>query len=331
MEYIINDCLDPYFNLALEEYLFHTEDRNMYFWLWQNDNTVVIGKNQNAFQEVDHDFLQKNHIKLARRMTGGGAVYHDLGNLNFSFIVPANNKRDYDFKRFTDIIAKALQALGIQAEYSGRNDLLINGKKFSGNAQFVGKEKILHHGTLLFSADLAMIEKCLTPSLEKLAAHGVGSVKSRVTTIAEHLPAIISLAEFKEKLAAHIFAAYDSVNMRELTQEEVQAVHDLRAKKFAAYEWNYGASPEFNRSKTKRFAGCGSINLSMNVKAGIIETCRLTGDFFGSGDVSELEQLLKNKACAQEQILAAIAPLDLGYYFGSLSHEDFLELFDFEA
>ena len=328
MEYIINDRLDPYFNLALEEYLFNSEDEHIYFWLWQNDNTIVIGKNQNAFQEIRDEFVRENGIKVARRITGGGAVYHDLGNINFTFILPAADEKKYDFKRFTSQIAQALQTFGIVAEYSGRNDLLLEGKKFSGNAQFVGKSKILHHGTLLFSSDLSIIEKCLNPAPEKLKAHGVSSTKSRVTTICEHLAKKISLEDFKNELAKRICEEYASVHMRALTPAENLAVENLRGNKFATYEWIYGASPEFNYSKTLRFKDCGAINLSMNLsKTQIIENCKITGDFFGSGDVCELEKLLTALTCTRESILGALGAVDLNYYFGRLDVAEFLLLF----
>jgi len=328
MEYIVNDSLDPYFNLSLEEYLFWLNDNNTYFWLWQNNSTVVIGKNQNAFHEVDHDFMKKNGITLSRRMTGGGAVYHDTGNLNFSFIAPSNNKKDYDFLQFSNQIVKALSALGIKAQYSGRNDLLIDGNKFSGSAQFVGESKILHHGTILFSSDLEMIENCLTPSKQKLFAHGVTSVKSRVTLLSQHMNNAMDILEFKDNLAKEIFKDYDSVNIRKITTEELQTVNKLRTEKYSSYEWNYGASPEFNYSKSMRFDGCGLINLSMDLKSGKINNCKITGDFFGTGDISELEQLLKNKIYSREHILSAITSIDLKYYFNNLTLESFLLLFD---
>ena len=329
MEYIINNCTNPYFNLALEEYLFKSEENYVYFWLWQNDNTIVIGKNQNAFREIKADFVRENNIKVARRITGGGAVYHDLGNINFTFIVPSHEIRAYDFKRFSGQIAQALKTFGIQAEHSGRNDLLLAGQKFSGNAQFVGKTKILHHGTLMFSSDTGIIEKCLNPSPEKLQAHGVGSVKSRVTTIAEHLPHKISLADFKDELAKRICEAYDQVNIRPLSQAETADVNNLRDNKFSTYEWIYGASPEFNYSKTMRFEGCGSINLSLSLtKSNTIEYCKISGDFFGSGDVCELEELLQGQACNKDSVLDVVKDVDLKYYFGNLDIADFLLLFD---
>ena len=307
MEYIINECKNPYFNLALEEYLFNLDDEKAYFWLWQNDNTIVIGKNQNAFQEINAEFVREKGINVARRMTGGGAVYHDLGNLNFTFIVPSHGKKNYDFKQFTDKIVTALEAFGIKAEYSGRNDLLIDGKKFSGNAQLVGEAKILHHGTLLFSSDLSVIEKCLTPSKEKLKSHGVGSVKSRVANIE------INMDEFKSELVRQM-----CVTSRNLSHDEEAAVQKLRDVKFSTYEWIYGASPEFNYSKSMRFENCGTISLSMNLKDGVIENCKITGDFFGSGDVAELEKLL----CGGKDI----PNVDFNYYFGNLKREDFLLL-----
>lgn len=329
MEYIVNDRIDPYFNLALEEYLFDSENEKVYFWLWQNDNTIVIGKNQNAFHEINSELVREDGVKVARRITGGGAVYHDLGNINFTFIVPSAGIRNYDFRRFTGRIANTLKVFGLQAEHSGRNDLLLEGKKFSGNAQYVGKSKILHHGTLLFSSDASVIEKYLNPAMEKLQAHGVNSVKSRVTTLLEHLPEKISLEDFKSELATGICEEYDQAITRCLTTEEIAAVENLRGKKFAAYEWIYGASPEFNYSKSLRFTNCGTINLSMNLsRSKTIENCKITGDFFGSGDICELEERLKAHICTRDSIIDAIGDVDLKHYFGILDIADFLLLFD---
>ena len=348
MEYIVNNSLDPYFNLSLEEYLFRLENNNTYFLLWQNSSSVIIGKNQNAFNEVDLDFIKTNGIKLARRITGGGAVYHDSGNLNFTFITPSNHKKEYDFIQFTDQINRALKLFSIDAEYSGRNDLLIDGKKISGSAQLVGKTKIIHHGTLLFSSDLEKIEKCLTPSKEKLNAHGVSSVKSRVTAISKHLPEKISLLEFKDKLAKEILKNYENVNIRELTEDEVFIINKLRTEKFSTNEWIYGTSsvsstssaaqeiasidpaPLFNYSKSLRIENCGLINIDMIIKSGIIDSCKISGDFFGSGDISELEHLLKNKTFTCESVLFALESIDIKYYFNNLSLNNFLQLFDFE-
>jgi len=340
MEYIINDCTDPYFNLALEEYLFNfnKDDKKIYFWLWQNDNTIVIGKNQNAFSEINAGFVKEKNIKVARRITGGGAVYHDLGNLNFSFIAPYSGGKKYDFRRFTDQIAKALETFGINAEYSGRNDLLLDGKKFSGNAQFVGEHKILHHGTILFSSDTDMINQCLNPTGEKLKIHGVDSVKSRITTISEHLSVRsvrMELKDFKNEIARKICGNYGGANIRRLTEHEIKAVKDLSDKKFSAYEWIYGESPEFNYSKSMRFKDCGTVNISMFISnpggtGGVIENCRITGDFFGSGDVSELERLFNSNVYGRDFISDVIKskPADLDYYFGRLDIADFLLLFD---
>ncbi|MCL1975065.1 MAG: lipoate--protein ligase [Firmicutes bacterium] len=328
MEYIVNDCLDPYFNLALEEYLFTKENNHIYFWLWQNDNTIVIGKNQNAFQEINLKPVQENKVKVARRITGGGAVYHDLGNINFTFIVPSQGAKNYDFRRFTGQIAKTLQAFGLHAEHSGRNDLLLEGKKISGNAQYVGKTKILHHGTLLFSSDATVIGKYLNPLPVKLQTHGVGSVKSRVTTILAHLPQKISITDFKNELSQRICAEYEQVNIGCLTDQEIAQVNNLRDHKFSTYEWIFGASPEFNYSKSLLFNGCGVINLSMNLsKANIIESCKISGDFFGSGDINELEKLLISHTLTKNSIMEALKDVDLQHYFSALNKEDFYRLF----
>ena len=202
MKLIILSTHDPYYNLAVEEYLFQTAEDEV-FMLWQNEPTVVIGKNQNAYAEVELDVLRERGIHLARRITGGGAVYHDLGNVNYTFIAKSG-QQGIDFAHFTAPILRALAELGIRAELSGRNDLLVDGRKFSGNAQYSANGKTLHHGTLLFDSDLTVLSDVLRPDEEKIRSKAVRSVRSRVTNLAPLLQKECQTGEFIDLLADFI-------------------------------------------------------------------------------------------------------------------------------
>ena len=205
MVYIESPSTNPAFNLALEQYVFDRMDRSQeYFMLWQNDNTVVIGKNQNAFAEVNQKVADAKHISVVRRLSGGGAVYHDLGNLNFTFILNAKDATDLDIRLFCQPIAELLRSLNVPAEVNGRNDISIEGKKFSGNSQYLKQGRIMHHGTLMFHSDLSVVADVLNVSADKFQSKAAKSVKARVTNIAPYLPEGFTLAQFKALLLKYI-------------------------------------------------------------------------------------------------------------------------------
>lgn len=211
---------DPYFNIATDEYIFK-HLREDCFMLWRNDNAIIVGKHQNTQAEINKDYVKEHGIHVVRRLSGGGAVYHDLGNLNFSFTRTGDNAEEMiDFKRYTQPILEVLQSLGVQAEFSGRNDLLIEGKKFSGNAEHVFKNKVLHHGTLLFSSHMPDISGALKISPMKYKDRAVKSVPSRVTNIQDHLQEKITVEEFAQRIMDHITGTFPDCRMYEFTPEE---------------------------------------------------------------------------------------------------------------
>ena len=196
---------DPTFNLAFEEYVFESMDQNeTYFMLWQNDHAIIVGKHQNTIEEINQDFVKEQGIKVVRRLTGGGAVYHDLGNLNFTFIVNNDSGKPFDFQSFTRPVVKALQSLGVNAEFNGRNDITIDGKKFSGNSQYAKRGRVLHHGTVLFNSKLDTVQNALKVKKDKIESKGVKSVKSRVTNIADYLEPGFTLEDFKKALVSYV-------------------------------------------------------------------------------------------------------------------------------
>ncbi|MBR4880731.1 MAG: lipoate--protein ligase [Clostridia bacterium] len=315
---IQNPSVDPYFNLAAEQYLIDNCDEDV-FMLWRNEKTVVIGNNQNAYAEVDREYADTHGIKVSRRLTGGGAVFHDLGNVNFSFIIPSDGK-GIDFKRYTEPIINSLKKMGLTAELSGRNDILIDGKKVSGNAQCVRNGKVLHHGTLLYSADLSKVAGVLRVDPTKLRSKGIKSVKSRVANIKDLLCTDMDVCEFMAKIEADFEG-----ERRSFTDTELCGINKLRCEKFATWDWIWGRSKEYTLTAKQRF-DYGSVEVNVNTDRGIIKEVKLTGDFFGNGDVSELTDTLKGIRYEYADVLAHLSKYDVQRYIFGSSAEDISKL-----
>jgi len=323
MLYIKNESTNPFFNLAMEEYLFNLDDNNNYVLLWQNEPTIVVGKYQNTAEEINSDYVKEKGIHVVRRITGGGAVYHDLGNLNYTFISKGLEKKEFDFTKFTMPIVKALEKLGIKAELSGRNDITIDQKKFSGNAQHVKKGKVLHHGTLLFNSKMEELTKALKVSEDKFRSKGIKSVRSRVTNIADYLSGDITVSEFKELLLKYMFDENTGLTEGQLKDSDLNEIESLMKNKYMSWDWNYGNSPEFNVKQGKRFDS-GKIEVLMNVKNGIIQGIKFYGDFFSSGNPEEIEALLIGKRYSDDEIRAALTQLNINDYFRGINLDDLL-------
>lgn len=325
MLYIENESNNPYYNLAMEEYLFNLGDKEDYLLLWINEPTIVVGKHQNTIEEINADYVKEKNIHVVRRITGGGAVYHDLGNLNYSLIIKNDYKGDYDFKKFTLPIVKALGKIGIEAEQSGRNDITIDGKKFSGNAQFISKGKLLHHGTLLFDSHMEELVNALKVSEDKIASKGIKSVRSRVTNIKEYLSDYIDIIKFKELLLQYMFEEDKSLKIGQLSDEDIKSIELLKAEKYMTWEWNYGKSPEFNIRKSKRFES-GKVEALINVKGGIIENIKFYGDFFAKGDISDIENALKGQRYEEVEIKEVLKSINIGCYFKNIDSDGLLNV-----
>lgn len=325
---IINNTNNPYFNLALEEYfLKHKELKEDILILWQNEPVIVVGKNQNTYEELNLEYVDSNNIKVVRRLSGGGAVYHDLGNLNFTIIESNSNKHKNDFSFFALPVILCLNKLGVKATFSGRNDILINEKKFSGNAQYFYKDKLLHHGTLLFISNLTVLSNALNVKKDKFESKGIKSVGGRVTNISDFIDDNISLKEFKETLTESIFEyRNEKVKNYILTDEDIKKINELVENKYGTWEWNFGKSPEFNYTKEIRF-NAGSISIKMNVVEGIINNFKIYGDFFEENPVENLEKKFINKKFYLKEIKTIMEDIDISNYILNLSSEDFIKLF----
>lgn len=327
MKFVTNLSNNPYYNLAFEEYLFKNLPENEeYVFLWINSPAIIVGKNQNTIEEINQHFVLEKDIKVVRRVTGGGAVYHDFGNLNFSIIKNVEGKEKIDFSVINIPIVKALEKFGINAELSGRNDLTVEGKKISGIAQSLHKRKVLNHGTILYDTDLSVLSQALNVKQDKIESKGVKSVKSRVTNIKPYMKKNIDIMEFKEILLKYIFDYLNEpFEEYKLSDEHLENIDRLCKNKYNTWEWNYGQSPDFNWKNYKRFPS-GSIDIRLEIKSGIITNVKIYGDFFATKDVSELEELLKNNQYEKSKIAKTISEIEISDYLGNISTDDFLEL-----
>jgi lipoate-protein ligase A len=324
MHQILNPSTDPYFNIALEEYLItQTDDSSEWFMLWQNKPAVIVGRYQNTNEEVNATIIQENQIEVVRRMSGGGAVYHDLGNLNFTLVVTSSSDRSYS--RFAQPVLKALHKLGVEAQLTGRNDLTVGGRKFSGNAQYIGKKRLLHHGTLLFNTDLDIMQRVLNVDVSKMASKGVKSVRSRVTNLAEHLPASVSIDAFRSNLSHTVGEFWPLEPARRLTQWEEDRVRQLADRKYRRWEWNYGQSPEYDLRRQARYPW-GQIDIRLEMKQGRITGCKIYGDFFAGQDISALEQALQGIVYDRNEVLQRLESLELHEYVPEMEVQQWLEL-----
>lgn len=291
MIYIESSSRNPYYNLALEEYVFEKMDRSQsYFMLWQNENTIVVGKYQNTAEEVNREFADAQGIRVVRRLSGGGAVYHDLGNLNFTFITDREGIEKIDFQVFTKPVLQALNELGVHAEFTGRNDLVLDGQKFSGNSQYMKQGRVLHHGCIMLDSNLDKVKDALRVREAKFTSKSVKSVRSRVTTINEHAPRKITMEEFKDALKKQVFAEND-ITEYTLTPADEAAIQRLMHDKYETWAWNYGFTKAYSIRREQKFDS-GLVTADMDVQHGRIKEIRFSGDFFGSGDLSALEQSL---------------------------------------
>ncbi len=318
---------DPTFNLALEQYVFDClpRDKN-YFLLWQNRNAVIIGRHQNTLAEINEPYIKEKGIQVVRRLSGGGAVYHDMGNLNFTFIQNAENGIHLDLGLFCQPVAAAIRSLGADAQVNGRNDITLDGKKFSGNAQYVREGRVMHHGTLLFDSQMQRAADALRPDPEKIKAKGVASVRSHITNLKPYLPGV-TLADFKAKLLETLFAGRP-MEAYTLTDADLAAIEKLQMERYATWDWNYGVSPPCDIRRKKRVEGCGTVELQLSVKDGKIREAVFFGDFFSARDPKELAQKFVGLRPVRQELEKALEGVEIAQYFANLSKDDFLAILE---
>jgi len=317
---IFNSHTAPAFNLAAEEWLLHNSPESL-FMVWRNAPAVIVGRHQNTAAEIDHDFVRERGIAVIRRITGGGAVFHDLGNVNFSFVHLGSNAGGLDFVRFTTPILEALQGMGVECSFGGRNDLVAGGRKFSGNAQHIERDRVLHHGTLLFDSRLDDLAGALRPDPLKFQDKAQKSVPARVCMLKEHLP-LLDVEEFMRLLFAHMLQTLPGAR-RDLSGEEKTAIAKLAHARYESWEWNFGTSPAYGFVRRARIPA-GTFDVRLDVKQGIIRAACVRGDFFAPRPVEELESLLHGCPHEREALCIRLASVWLGDYIQGLDTEDFI-------
>jgi lipoate-protein ligase A len=318
---------DPRINLAIEEYALKTMDvdKDSFFLFYINEPAIIIGKNQNTIEEINTDFVDINGIHVVRRLSGGGAVYHDLGNLNFSFITKDDGDSFRNFKKFTQPIVDALKGMGVDAELSGRNDILAEGRKISGNAQFTTKGRMFSHGTLMFDTEIDAVVSALKVRKDKIESKGIKSIRSRVANITEFLEQKSTIEEFRVTLLNSIFGGEENIKEMVLTEQDWTNIKELSKQRYGNWDWNYGKSPAFNMAHSERFP-TGGIDVRLQVKNGLIEDAHIYGDFFGVGDVADIENRLVGVSYEKAMISEALGDLEISTYLGGITKEQFLQL-----
>ena len=326
LRYINLTTTDPAFNLAAEQFVFENlpKDRN-YFILWQNDNAVIIGKYQNTLAEINLPYVEQNNIRVIRRLSGGGAVYHDLGNLNYSFISDAGSSESLNLRLFCEPVVRALAELGVRAEINGRNDMTVDGKKFSGNAQYIRGGRVLHHGTILFNSDLSVIGEALHVDRSKITAKGIPSVRSRVTNLLPYFPEGTTLSDFRTALLSHLLAEEPGEEYV-FSEKDLSAIRRLQDERYNRWEWNYGRSPACTLKKSGRVDGCGLVEAYISLDKGLITAVSFCGDFFSLHDPEALESLFLGRTPDEESFRAALKDVDVSVYFSGLGKEDLLRI-----
>lgn len=318
VHYLETGSQSPYYNLAFEEYVLTHRTQGDYLLLWQNENTIVVGQNQNTEAEINRPFVEAHHIHVVRRSTGGGAVYHDLGNLNYSFITDVGDD-GISIRRFTEPVVAALRSLGLNAEASGRNDILVEGRKVSGTAQRRHGGRILHHGTLLFDANPGMVAGALNVDPEKFRSKSTKSVRSRIGNIRDFLPNDMELPAFWAYLKDALSGG--GLTPGALSAGELAEVDRLKREKYDTWEWNYGRSPKFN-VRCKRYWDGGCLEANVSIANGVITDVRFFGDFLSVCGLEELVERLKGVAFRPEDVGAVLNDSPVGELFGGITADE---------
>ncbi len=318
---------DAYFNIASEEYLLGKYPNEEIFLLYVNAPSIIVGRFQNTLAEINLDYVKSNDIKVVRRLSGGGAVYHDLGNLNFSFHAPMDDDDFSDFSKFTQPVVDLLNRLDVPAKLEGRNDLLVDGKKFSGNAKLARNGKIIQHGTILINSEMQVLSEALKINPLKFKDKAVKSARARVTNLIDYLPEDTTVKSFKTLLINQILEENKAGSrVHSLTQEELTGIENLATEKYSTWEWNFGVSPAYNFNKAIKVSA-GFIEAHLDVKKGTIQKAKIFGDFFASKPIEEFEEKLVGKKHDSELIREVLLPVKLSDYFGKVEMPEILELF----
>lgn len=318
---------DPRINLAIEEHLVRNVNLGSDILLFYiNGPSIIIGRNQNTLEEINYPYVEQHQIIVVRRLSGGGAVYHDKGNLNFSFINSNGKEFLHNFKKFTAPVVKVLEKMGVPAELNGRNDIVVEERKISGNAQYAIGTKLVSHGTLLYNSDLSMVSEALNVKTDKIESKGIKSVRSRVANISEYLSEPLDILTFRERVKEGILSEVNNGEYK-LTKEDWEEINKISKDRYQQWDWNFGRSPKFNIQKTQRFP-FGQIDARIEVHNGLIDNIKLFGDFLGLRDVGDVESKLVGVRYDKLHLQEALENVDLKDYLGGLNAQE-LALFLF--
>lgn len=317
---------NAYFNIAVEEYLLHRFPTEDIFLLYVNAPSIIVGKFQNTLAEINLDFVNENGIKVVRRMSGGGTVYHDLGNLNFSFHTLLGNHDFMDFSIFTQPVLAMLNDLGVPAVLEGRNDLLVEGKKFSGNAKLARHGKMIQHGTILLNSEMEVLSHALKVNPLKFVDKATKSNRSRVTNLIHYLPPTTTTEQLKNLLTQEIIKANPDATRYEFSPEDLSEIEKLMKEKYESWEWNFGFSPKYNFTKAIKIPA-GFIEVHLDVVHGIIEKAKIFGDFFAAQPIEDFENQLLGQKHEQETLTHFFQTVHLTSYFGKVTVEEIVEAF----
>ena len=317
---------NAYFNIASEEYLLHRFPTEDIFLLYVNAPSIIVGKFQNTLAEINLDYVEEKGIKVVRRMSGGGAVYHDLGNLNFSFHTLLGQNDFGDFSFFTKPVVNMLNTLGVPAELKGRNDLLVDGKKFSGNAKLARHGKMIQHGTILLNSEMEVLGEALKVNPLKFIDKATKSNRGRVTNLIDYLPKETTTETLKELLTAEIIKNNPEAKRYQLSLEDLAGIEQLMEEKYETWDWNFGFSPQYNFKKAIKIPA-GFIEVHLDVVHGIIEKAKIFGDFFASMPIEDLEVQLIGKKHQTTDLENLFTSIDLTLFFGKVTAEEILDAF----
>lgn len=325
MYYLESASMDPAWNLALEQFVFdQMGPREDCFMLWQNDRTIVVGKYQNVLEEINSTYVKEHGITVVRRLSGGGAVYHDRGNLNFTFVARDCQGGMIDFSSFCRPVVDALREMGVPAQINGRNDMTIGDKKFSGNAQYLRQGRVMHHGTLMFDSDLEVVGQALAVRPDKIQSKGLKSVRSRVTNIKPYVnDPQMTVEDFWAALRERMFWCF-SMRKYQLSPQELEQVEELRERIYSQWEWNHGHSPACSIRKERRVEGCGTLQIHMDVEKGNITRLAFRGDYFARKDSDALAEYLQGTPLEEGALRQALKDWPVEDYFVRMDLDTFV-------
>ena len=317
---------NAYFNIASEEYLLYKYPKEDIFLLYVNAPSIIVGKFQNTLAEINLDYVREQQIKVVRRMSGGGTVYHDTGNLNFSFHTLLGTNDFMDFSQFTQPVIAMLNKMNVPARLEGRNDLLVDGKKFSGNAKLAKNGKMIQHGTILLNSQMNVLAEAIKVNPLKFVDKAVKSNRARVTNLIDYLPENTTTEILKQLLIGEMLQNNTGAGIYQFTEEDIEGIEKLVAEKYNTWDWNYGSSPNYNFKKAVKIPA-GFIELHLDVDKGVIEKVKIFGDFFASRPIEELEKALAGQRHDVDHIEQLLSSTDLTGYFGKVTVAEILELF----